>query len=362
MQILIFFGILSLVVVIHELGHLFAAKMFGIKAEEFGFGLPPKLFRLFRKGETDYTINLLPIGGFVRLYGEEGEKDPLTADNRAFWSKPVWQRSAVVVAGVVMNFLLSIILFAIVYSFLGIPTKVQGIKIDQVVEGSPMAQLQVKEGDVVKKVVVDGQTQTVAEVDKFLGLVSENKGKEIELVFGSGRDIKVVPRVNPPEGEGALGVVISDTEFKQYVWWQMPFRGMVVGVEEAVLWGKEIVSGFGQMLYRLISGKGLNRQEVAGPIGIYQLTGTVSKAGILPLIQFVGVLSINLAILNIIPFPALDGGRLAFLLLELVIGKKVKNTVESWIHSVGMIILLGLMVLVTINDILKLQIRWPFGG
>lgn len=356
MQVLIFFGILSLVVLVHELGHLFAAKFFGVRVDEFGFGLPPKLFRVFRKGGTDYTINVLPIGGFVKLYGENGEKELDVPQSQAFWSKPVWQRAIVVVAGVVMNFVLSVLLFAVVYSFLGIPTKLDGVRVEEVRENSPAATVGLREGDIITRI---NETE-VRETDAFLKMIDQEKGNKIELLIQGDpeRKITVVPRVSPPEGEGSLGVVIGDSELRKYPWWQMPFRGAVVGFGEAVSWGKQILGGFGEMIYRIFTGKGIEKEALAGPIGIYQITGQVSAAGILPLLQFVGILSVNLAILNIMPFPALDGGRLVFLFIELVTGKKVKEVIESWINSVGMVILLALMLVITGNDLLRVVGGW----
>ena len=203
-QVLVFLAILSTVVLIHELGHLLAAKIFGVRVDEFGFGLPPRLFRLFRKGETEYTINALPIGGFVRLYGENGEVEADIPDERAFWSKKIWQRAVVLVAGVAMNFVLGVVLFGTVYSFLGIPTKIGGVKITEVRPDSPAQAAGVMVGDVIGKLRVDSGELRVEETKKFLELVSENKGKEIVLLAKRGeetKEFKLVPRVSPPEGE-----------------------------------------------------------------------------------------------------------------------------------------------------------------
>ncbi len=356
-QALVFLAILSVVVVIHELGHLLAAKFFKVRVDEFGFGLPPKVFRLFRKGGTDYTINALPIGGFVKLYGENGEKDLEVADSQAFWYKKPWQRAIIVVAGVVMNFILAVVLFATVYSFLGIPTQLKGVKVVEIVPNSPVENV-LKIGDEVVMIRAEGKEYVITENERFLKLIAENRGKEIELVLKSGGSVRVMPRLNPPEGEGSLGVVISDFEMKKYPWWQMPFRGVVVGLEEALIWGRDILAGFGELIYKIVTGRGIEKEALAGPIGIYQISNQAREAGILALFQFVGVLSVNLAILNILPFPALDGGRLLFLMIELVTGKKVKDTLEAWIHSAGMVILLTLMVLITANDILRLLGGW----
>ena len=214
-------------------------------------------------------------------------------------------------------------------------------------EGSPAAKVGIKEGEIIK-----GFTKT----EDVISLIGEHKGEEIVLVLEGeteDREVKVVPRVSPPEGEGSLGVLLSDTELVKLPWWQMPFKGAVVGTKEAYAWGKEIVKGLGGMLSGLVSGEGVP-EDVSGPVGIYKVSARVNEMGWLASLQFMAILSMNLAVLNILPIPALDGGRLVFLGLEMVIGKKIKNRIEGWVHGVGMIFLLGLMVLITIRDIIKL--------
>lgn len=354
LQLLVFLGVLSVVVLIHELGHFMAAKFFGVRVDEFGFGLPPKVFRLFRKGGTDFTVNLLPIGGFVRLYGENGEAELGVPDERAFWSKKVWKRAIVLVAGVVMNFLLGIVLFGVVYSFLGIPGKIDGVKITEIQQDSPAALAGLEVGDIVTSIQVSNIRYEVSSTATFLETVGANKGQEIVLTTGRG-GFKVTPRENPPEGQGAVGIVITDSELKTYPWYEMPFRGAWVGTQEAWAWGKEIVGSFGTLIYRLVTGQGVSR-DLAGPVGIYQISNEVRKEGLLAMLQFMGVLSVNLAILNIMPFPALDGGRLVFLVIELVRGKRVKEELEGWVNTVGMLLLLSLMLLITFNDLSRIGV------
>ena len=148
-------------------------------------------------------------------------------------------------------------------------------------------------------------------------------------------------------------MVLSNVELIKYPLWQMPFRGIAVGLEEAVSWGKQIVAGVGQMVGGLVVGKGLPK-DVSGPVGIYQVSSQVYKMGVLAVLQFVGILSINLAILNILPFPALDGGRVVFLGVEALIGKALKNRIEGFVHTVGMLLLIAFMILITIRDLGKI--------
>jgi len=346
MQVVIFLLTLSLLILIHELGHFVAAKVFGMEVEEFGIGFPPRLKKLFVWQGTLFSLNWLPIGGFVRIKGENYEPGQ-EGENEVFWSKPIWQRAVVLLAGVFGNFVLGVVLFGVVYSVMGVPTQMGRVKVVGVADNSPAAEVGIREGEVVK-----GFERT----DDLISLINEYKGKEITLVFESEEgehEVKVVPRENPPEGEGSLGVLLSDTELVKLPWWQMPVKGVVVGTKEAYAWGREIAGGLWSMVSGLMDGKGVP-EDVAGPVGIYKVSSEVSSLGWLASLQFMAVLSMNLAVLNILPLPALDGGRLVFLGLEMIIGKKLKNRIEGWVHGAGMILLLGLMVLVTIRDIMKL--------
>lgn len=358
MQALVFLAVLTVVVLIHEVGHFLSAKLFDIKVEEFGFGLPPRMVRLFRKGETEYTLNWLPIGGFVKMFGEDGLEREVE-DERAFSSKTIGQRAVVLTAGVVGNFLLAVVLFAVVYSVLGIPTDIEGAKVVELAEQGPAMEAGLKEEMVIKQVVIGDEEVAVKGVEDLVNQVDKHKGEVVGLKIEQGEVFEVEVRENPPEGEGAMGVVIVDSELEdEYVWWQRPFRGVWVGFKEAVGWGAEIVVGLKDLVGKLVSGEGIKADQVAGPVGIYQVTGKVSRMGIWALLQFVGVFSVNLAILNLLPFPALDGGRVLLLGVELVRGKKLEARVEQWVNAVGMIVILGLMAAVTLNDVVRLLGGW----
>ncbi len=356
MGILIFIVILSVLVLIHELGHFVMARVFKMRVEEFGIGLPPRARKLFTKGGTIFSLNWLPIGGFVKLWGEDMEDESQASSPEAFFNKPIWQRAGVLVAGVVMNFVLGVILFAVVYSFVGIPVKTNLVIVDGVASGSPAEKVEIKSEDVFEVLEVDGVAVSFKDVSGFIDIVSKNKGKEIVLTVNRGGEKlkkSLIPRENPPQGEGALGVTLTSVKIVNYPWYEKPFRGIMAGLDEALSWGREITLGLKNLVVDVFSGKGAPK-DVAGPVGIYQATKNVYGSGILPILMFMGVLSINLAIMNIMPFPALDGGRIAFLFLEIIIGKKLKNKIEGYVHTGGMVFLLGLMVLITIRDILRL--------
>lgn len=348
-SILIFFLVLSVLILSHEFGHFWVAKKSGIKVEEFGFGLPPRIWGK-KVGETLYSINALPFGGFVRLHGEQ-EEDTNTDVKRSFLHKSKKVRSLVITAGVIMNFLLAVLVFAIVYSFTGIPKDIGKIKIIDVASGSPAEQAGLIVGDVVTKV---GE-YVVTSSDDFVSKTSQNKGKSIAYEIqreDATLKVKVTPRENPPEGQGPIGVTVTTMEIYYPPIWQRPFYGVYYGFKDGIYWGKTIVVGLWDMFSQIFEGQ--TPQGVSGPIGIYAITTEASKGGVLMLLNFVGILSVNLAILNIFPFPALDGGRLLFIGIEAVTRKKVPRKVEAIINNVGFIILLLLLLGVTFGDVRKL--------
>lgn len=349
LSILTFILVLSVLVLVHEAGHFFAAKKAGVKVEEFGFGIPPRVFGK-KYGETIYSLNLLPFGGFVRLHGENREEE-ITEPKRAFLTQSKKKRTAIILAGVFMNFILAIVAFSVVYSFSGIPQETQDVRVVEVAEGSPAQRAGIREEEIVREV----EGEKVNSVSEFVALVDESKGQEIILTLekdGDSRDVSLTPREDPPANEGSIGVVISATEIYYPPIWQRPFIGIYYGFQEAVFWGLAVVGGFAQMIKNLFGGQ--VPSDVAGPVGIYALTTQAAQFGILSLVNFVGVLSINLAILNAIPFPALDGGRFLFIALEAVFGKKVLPKLEAWVHTVGIVILILLIIAITAADISKL--------
>jgi regulator of sigma E protease len=349
-SILIFTLVLSVLILVHELGHFFVARRSGIWVEEFGIGLPPRLFRK-KIGATIYSINALPFGGFVRLHGEH-TKDGVTKPKRAFINKSKKARSAVIVAGVIMNFLLAILAFSVVYSFTGVPRETENVRIVAVSEGSPASGAGLQLEDIVKSV----NGRDVKTTEEFVSVIEANLGEEVILTVEDGqrtREIFVEPRSNPPEGEGPLGVTITATETYFPPFWQRPFLGIYYGFREALFWGGAVILGFVKIITDLFSG--ITPKDIAGPVGIFAITSQASSFGILAVINLVGILSVNLAILNIIPFPALDGGRLLFIGVETLFGRRVIPKVEATIHTVGMIVLILALLAITAHDIQRIS-------
>lgn len=326
-----------------------AARRAGIWVEEFGFGFPPRLFAK-RIGETLYSINLLPIGGFVRLHGENSEEG-VTKPKESFLGKSKLARTWVLLAGVTMNFLLAVVAFSVYYSVTGVPKETNDVQILEVVAGSPAQEAGLIVGDIIRQ--VDGKD--VASVDEFISAIGEKLGGRSQVVVQRGSETKTVtikPRENPPPDQGPTGVVISTSTIYFPPIWQRPFVGAYYGFKEALFWGKLTISGFGSLVTDLIGGNAPT--DVAGPVGIFALTNEAAKSGLLSLVNFVGILSVNLAIFNLIPFPALDGGRILFIGIEAVAGRRVLPKVEAAINTVGMVLLLLLVVAVTVFDVKRL--------
>ncbi|KKU06593.1 MAG: Peptidase M50 [Candidatus Magasanikbacteria bacterium GW2011_GWA2_45_39] len=362
--LLVFLILLSVLILVHELGHFFAAKKLGVVAEEFGLGLPPRVRRLFSWKRTEFTLNWLPIGGFVRMRGEDADNSEFRIQNSElvkrgyFYAQKPWKRAVILIAGVTMNLIFGIAAFTVVYSFLGIPTETDKVIVQGVAPGSPADQAQLHSGEAVLELKVKSEKLKVKDTNEFVKLVNENRGQEITLVVskdGTTREAVLVPRLESqtPENEGALGVAISNLEFVRYPWWQMPFRATVTGAKEALGWSVNIVAGLGSMVSQLVI-HGRLPKDVAGPVGIAYIAGNVARQGWLALTQFAGILSVNLAIVNLLPFPALDGGRLLFLGIEKLRGRPLNPAKERWVHLIGYGILITLILLATVQDILRI--------
>ena len=340
---------LSVLVFVHELGHFLAAKRAGIKVEEFGIGFPPRILKK-KIGETLYSLNLFPIGGFVRLYGEE--KNVEEDKDRAFYHKSTLARAGVVVAGVVMNFLFAILLFSAVSWISGVPRNAGFVRIEEVNTGSPAAEAGLNAGDKILSVA----GQTVTKNTEFISKIEENRGKEIELVVenasGAKQTIKTTPRPNnPSQTEGALGVIISDQILVKPPLHERPFISLQEGAKTTWGWVLLTINGLKSTIGQAFQGD--VPQDLAGPIGIYQITNKAAEYGLVALLSLWGILSVNLAILNIAPFPALDGGRLVFIIAEAIFGKRVHAKVEYFINMTGFALLILFLLWVTRQDILR---------
>lgn len=341
LTIVAFLVVLAVLVLAHELGHFVTAKASGIKVEEFGLGFPPRLLSI-KRGDTRYSLNAVPLGGFVKMAGEE---DPKVLGSLA--SKKAGTRLLVLSAGAIMNLLLPLLLFSIAFM---VPqqTIVAQMVVEEAVAGSPAARVGISPGDIILS--VDGRkVNNLGDVQRDIQL---NLGKPITIAVQHDTtvtNVKLVPRWKPPEGEGAIGIVVrtvSPTIVSQsYPFWRAIPLGVRECIDAFVLFKNGIIS----MII------GAAPATVAGPVGIAQITGEVARAGISPLMEFAAFLSINLGIINILPLPALDGGRIAFVVVEWFRrGERVSPKVEGLIHTIGFFMLMALILAITYQDILRI--------
>jgi len=355
---LIFIIVIGVLIFVHEFGHFIFAKRSGMRVDEFGFGFPPRIWGI-KKGETIYSINLIPFGGFVKILGEDGEEKN---NPRSFGSKSFGAKIKVIVAGVLMNFFLAVFLLMAV-NFMGLRIGVMDndmanqiadkkIQIIQVSENSPAQEAGLSLLDEIKGFRINDSTSTVSTVGEVQNLIKQNSGKSIVVLLersGKLLEKEIVARENPPEGEGALGISLALTGVVTYPWYESIWRG----VYDAIMITVNVVIGYG-LLFKSLIFEGRLIADVSGPIGIANLTGQAARIGFNYLIQFTALISINLAVLNIIPFPALDGGRAVLLVIEKFRGLPVNKKIEQSINTVGFLLLLSLMVYVTFKDIVRL--------
>jgi regulator of sigma E protease len=343
LTILAFLGVLAIVILAHELGHFATAKACKVKVEEFGLGFPPRLLS-FRRGETLYSLNAIPLGGFTKMAGEE---DPEV--ERSLASKGVGTRLLVLSAGSIMNFILPFLLLSIAFM---VPHDVTigKVTVMEVAENSPAAITGITDGDIIIS-VNDEPINNTSDLNRYTQM---NLGSEITILVEHSdttqEELRLIPRWRPPEDEGAMGVAVSTLEAtverQSEPFWRAIPMGVNQAIETMVLFKNAILSMF--IGTTSIGG-------VGGPVAIAQITGEVAKAGISPLLEWTAFFSLNLAIINLLPLPALDGGRIAFVLLEWVRrGKRVSPKREGLVHLVGFFMLMVFMLAITLQDIIRI--------
>jgi len=338
----------TVIVAVHEFGHYAAARLLGMRVLEFAFGFPPRLVSKTIDGIV-YSLNAIPFGGFVRILGQddfsihqEGEGDP-----GAFTSKPWWAQAIVLVAGVTMNIVLALVVLTIAFAN-GTTAPNGDVRVDRVAAGSPAEKAGIVADDIVAS--IDGRQITRSQ--DLVTYVRQKARTETEValeITRNGRPIPTVhaiPRADPPEGEGPLGITLEDVQGPVSV--ALP---QAVGQSFSLM--GDIVNQIAQLPSQLVAtrGGGGGGPAVSGPIGIFQITAQVAQFGIPTFLKLVGVLSVNLAVLNIIPFPGLDGGRLFFVLVAGIFRKRLSPQVEGAVHAVGFLVLLLLLVVVSFFDI-----------
>jgi len=375
-------AVLAVLVLAHEAGHFWIARRNGVIAEEFGFGFPPRLVGFFKdkegkrrwifgnkeiekeiknREETIYSINLIPLGGFVKIYGEEGEGKN---DPRSFSSKGVFTRFRIIAAGVAMNVILAMVLFAAAF-YLGLPQVVDEkseenlvgqIQILEVKRGSVAEEVGLKMGDQILFLSAQGEKQEPKMIKDVQDFIKRKAGQEIEMKVKSPadnepRELKVRVPENDPEGDGLLGIAMGKTVVKKYGFLQSLWLGVVSTISFIGM----IIFFLVDLLVKLIKTEPVS-VDLAGPVGIAILTKQTAQLGLAYLFQFAAFLSVNLAVINFLPFPALDGGRALFLVIEKIKGRPVSKSFENAVHTIGFALLLVLMIFVTIRDFVNFEI------
>ncbi|MFH0852482.1 MAG: site-2 protease family protein [bacterium] len=359
LTIITFILILGLLVFVHELGHFWIAKRNGVRVDEFGFGFPPRIFGI-KKGETLYSINAIPLGGFVKIYGEEGEG---ASQPRSFMSKGAWQKARILFAGVLMNFFLAVFLFSLGH-FIGLPTAIDESQVGQypntklqivgLAADSPAFNAGILAGDFIVS-VKNSEGRILAGIkttSEFQQFIAGEKGKEVKVVIergGSKIELVMAPRANPPSDEGPLGVEMASVANIRLSWYQAIWQGFLTTVSLAWL----LISTLFFIIANVFK-TGRAGVDVVGPVGIFNITGQAVTMGFIYLLQLTAMLSINLAVINAFPFPALDGGRGLFLLIEKIKGSPMKAKTANLVNSIGFALLIALMVFITFRDITKI--------
>ena len=341
---------LSILILVHELGHFLTAKKFGLLVEEFGFGLPPKIWKK-KIGETVYSMNALPFGGFVKILGEDGANSGSREKERSFVNLSIGKRAIIIAAGVLMNFLLGWIVLSIIF-MIGIP---QVVLITEIKQNSPAAEISLKTGDQIieiNSVKIATDNKNIFGSEQVIKIINENRGKETAIKIkrnGEIIDFSVIPRINPPAGEGSLGISLIDAG--------LPKQNILIsfweGLKASLILIKTIALAIFDLIAKAFIGKA-SLEAITGPIGIVKITSQAGSLGFVYLLQLLALISLNLAVINIFPFPALDGGRLIFLGIEKIKGSPLNHKFEKITNAIGFGLLIFLMLIITIKDIIRL--------
>lgn len=364
MSVLIFLGVLFVLVLVHEWGHFIAAKKTGMRVDEFAIGFPPKLFGI-KRGETTYNFNALPIGGYVKIYGENKEESddngPTPDLVRAFSSKPKWAQAVVLLAGVTMNVLFAWLLFTIVLMS-GVPSAVDEatagdsaqLYVAGVLPESPAAAA-LPVGAIITVVAAGENILTNPTPTAFSEFVTSNAPAPLSVTYEANDQTETVS-ITPVQGlaEGDADKYLVGTSLALVEVVQRPLHLAIRDGFTSTLDGLVgITTGLLTLLGNAVVGEG-DFSNIAGPIGIVGMVGDAADFGLVALLSFTAIISLNLAVINLLPFPALDGGRLLFVIVETITGKEIPSHVAGWTNGVGFILLMLLMLAVTYNDILRL--------
>ncbi|MGB4076302.1 MAG: site-2 protease family protein [Minisyncoccia bacterium] len=359
MGIIVFILVLIVLIVVHELGHFFVAKWFSMRVDEFGLGYPPKAMTLAKRGGTEYTLNWLPFGGFVKIYGEDGDADA----PGSFTSKPRYMQALVLVAGILMNLVFAFVLISLTLA-IGMPRALSDeevrsapdavLAISRVVEGSPAARAGLLPGDRILEAVGETKFSEVS-AEAFTAFVADEGASPITfslLRAGEPLSLSATPEKGaiPEDKEKVgLGVGVAAVGTVPLAWWQAPYEGALITIEATKQIGLGLLAFFASVFTF-----SADLAAVSGPVGIAGAVGDASESGLAALLTLTAIISINLALINLLPIPALDGGRLLFVLIEALIRRPIPAAVAGAINAAGFAFLILLMLAVTASDVWKL--------
>ncbi len=322
--------IFCLLIIVHEFGHFIAAKACGVKVNEFSIGMGPAFFKR-QKGETLYSLRIFPIGGFCAMEGEDEDSD----DERAFNRKPAWQRAIVLAAGALMNLITAVILMIIIAFWSGQATTV----IDQVLDDSPAYEAGLETGDEI----IDINGSEINEWNDIIGVIGESREETASItVIRDGKEETLTSSMEYDEEAGRYKIGITP----------VIEHNVIASVGAGIRNTGDMTVMMYDIIKKLFTGE-VSTKELSGPVGIVYAVSDTAKAGIIYVVYLAALLSLNLAIMNMLPFPALDGGRLLFLIIRKITGKRVTDEMEGKIHFIGIVLLMLLMVYVTWNDIFR---------
>src|SRR3989344_3868993 len=362
MSIILFIILLAVLILVHELGHFLAAKWGGVRVDEFGIGFPPRIWGR-KKGETTYSVNAIPFGGFVKIFGENPDEESISGEgsSRSIVNRPQYIQAIILAAGVLFNVIFAWILISIGFMS-GLPTPVSyggsvpvenpRLVIVAIAPNSPAEKALLRPGDSITEVRTKKFLLNELSPEGVSVFIEAHSDETIEMAYSRGNfsdEVAMIPEDGIVAGKKAIGI-------------SMDMIGTLSLPLHLALWegGKTTVGlipaitvGLADFIGQSLSGKG-SLDQITGPVGIVGLVGNVTELGFIYLLSLAAFISINLAVVNLLPFPALDGGRLIFLVIETVKGSRINSKIANGLNAVGFVLLIIFMIVVTVNDILKI--------
>ena len=364
MSIIIFIIVLAVLILVHEFGHFIFAKKSGTRVEEFGIGFPPRICGK-KIGETTYSINWIPFGGFVKIFGENNEEIQTEEDKKvSFVYKKAPVKALILFAGVLFNWILAWLLIVSIF-LVGMPVaegdptftgdlENVNLTVTSISPDSPAALSGLKAGDKVLSLRTGNTELLEPSPEEMQAFVASLSGQtiEIEVLSGEGREVfEIIPADGIIPDRAVIGVSLANMGTLK-----LPIlKAIVEGTKTTWMVTKATVLGYGKIIKDIFTGNGgVVLESVSGPVGIAGLVGDAASLGVVPLLMLSAIISISLAVINLLPFPALDGGRLLFLLIETIKGSPINSKAAGWLNGLGFLLLITLMIIVTVNDVVKL--------